>query len=93
MTNTMTNIIPLLIYQSWPSDILPNSVKNNIEIIKLNNPEFTHYLYNDDMSRDFISNNFNSDVLYAYDSIIPYAFKSDLWRYCILYNMVVYILI
>ena len=86
MTNIITNIIPLLIYQSWPSDILPNSVKNNIENIKLNNPEFTHYLYNDDMSRDFISNNFNSDILYAYDSIIPYAFKSDLWRYCILYK-------
>ena len=80
------DIIPLSIYQSWHSDILPNSVKNNIENIKLNNSEFIHYLYDDTMCRDFISNNFDSDVLYAYDSIIPYAFKSDLWRYCILYK-------
>jgi mannosyltransferase OCH1-like enzyme len=50
------------------------------------NPEFNHHLYDDDDCREFIKNNFNDDVLNAYDSLIPGAYKADLWRYCILYK-------
>jgi mannosyltransferase OCH1-like enzyme len=57
-----------------------------INNIKKNNPEFKHFLYDDNSCREFIKNNFSKDVLYAYDSLIPYAFKSDLWRYCVLYK-------
>jgi len=78
--------IPLNIFQCWHSDDLPVSVRNSIDNIKRNNPEFTHHLYNDTMCRDFIKSNFEEDVLYAYDSLIPYAYRFDLWRYCILYK-------
>jgi FkbM family methyltransferase len=84
--NTPINsVIPLVIYQAWHSDILPNSVKSSIENIKNNNPEFAHYLFNETKCRNFIKENFSKDVLYAYDTLIPHAFKVDLWRYCVLY--------
>jgi mannosyltransferase OCH1-like enzyme len=37
------------------------------------------------MCHDFIKNHFRPEILKAYDSLKPYAFKSDLWRYCVLY--------
>ena len=49
------------------------------------NPEFQHYIYDDGMCREFIKKNFNREVLHAYDSLEPDAFKADLWRYAILY--------
>jgi mannosyltransferase OCH1-like enzyme len=35
---------------------------------------------------EFIKENFSEDVLNAYNSLIPGAYKADLWRYCILYK-------
>ena len=37
--------------------------------------------------RGFINDNFNVDVLYSYDTLVPGAFKADLWGYCILYKL------
>lgn len=79
-------IIPLVIYQVWHSDIIPESVLYSINKIKDENPEFEHKLYNLDMCRDYIKNNFEKRILDAFDNIVPYACKFDLWRYCILYN-------
>lgn len=82
----ITYTIPLNIFQCWHSDELPNSLKESIENIKTNNPEFLHHLYNDKTCRAFIQSNFEEDVLYAYDSLVPHALRIDLWRYCILYK-------
>ena len=60
-------------------------MSKNVETFKKQNPEFTHYLYDDAMCRDFIKDNFDEDVVYAFDKLKPGAFKADLWRYCILY--------
>jgi hypothetical protein len=61
-------------------------MKQTVETLKLRNPEFKHYLYDDEMCRDFIKNNFDKDVLYSFDKLKPGAYKSHLWRYCILYK-------
>jgi hypothetical protein len=42
-------------------------------------------LYDDTTLRAFIEQHFTSDVLAAYDSLLPYAYKADLGRYCLLY--------
>ena len=55
-------------------------------MIKNNNPGFNYTLFDDNDCRQFIIKNFNNDVLNAYDSLIPGAYKADLWRYCILYK-------
>jgi hypothetical protein len=77
--------IPLIIYQTWMTKILPEKMAKSIEKIKIANPEFEHKLFDDTDCRNFIIDNFNDNVLYAYDNLIPGAFKADLWRYCILY--------
>ena len=37
------------------------------------------------MCREFIKVNFNPLVLKAYDTLIPTAYKADLFRLCVLY--------
>jgi mannosyltransferase OCH1-like enzyme len=54
-------------------------------LLKKNNPEFTYYLYDDNMCKTFIEMYFDQDTLDAYNTLIPGAYKADLWRYCILY--------
>ena len=53
--------------------------------LKRHNHEFKHHLYDDDDCRDFIADHFDSTVVNAFDSLLPGAYKADLWRYCILY--------
>ena len=79
------SIIPLDIYQTWHTKDLPIGMKQRVEELKQCNPRFNHYLFDDNDCREFIQNNFDSNVLHAYNSLIPGAYKADLWRYCILY--------
>ncbi len=58
----------------------------SINLIKRLNPNFEYTLFDDNDCREFIQNNFESYVLHAFDSLIPGAYKADLWRYCILYK-------
>jgi mannosyltransferase OCH1-like enzyme len=86
-TETFNNYkkIPLNIYQTWHTKELPPNLLKYNNILKKNNPEFTFYLYDENECREFIKKHFNKNVLDAYDKLIPYAYKADLWRYCILY--------
>mgnify|MGYP006267514799 CR=1 FL=1 len=78
--------IPLNIFQTWQDKFLPPKMVECVNSITQCNPEFNHYLYDDQECYEFIKTNFDSDVLYAYESLIPGAFKADLWRCCILYK-------
>jgi mannosyltransferase OCH1-like enzyme len=78
-------VIPLNIFQTWHTLDLPENMRKAVNTLKTQNSEFTHYLYDDNMCREFIKNNFSNDVLYAYDKLKPGAYKADLWRYCVLY--------
>ncbi len=53
--------------------------------VYFNNHE--HIIWDKDSIRDFIRDNFVSDVLEAYDKLKPYAYKADLARYCIVYAL------
>jgi mannosyltransferase OCH1-like enzyme len=83
---TNHKIIPLNIFQTWFTLNLSQGMKECVDSIKHLNPEFNYYLYDDAMCRQFIKDNFYKDVLNSYDSLIPGAYKADLWRYCILYT-------
>jgi mannosyltransferase OCH1-like enzyme len=80
------SVIPLTIYQTWYTKDLPPSMQKNVDNLKRQNPEFSYQLYDDNDCREFIRLNFASDVLHAYDTMIPGAYKADLWRYCVLYK-------
>ena len=80
------SIVPFHLFQTWKTLDLPPHMKKTVDLLKQQNPEFTHFLYDDEMCRDFIKSNFPEDVLYAFDKLVPGAFKADLWRCCILYK-------
>jgi len=77
--------IPLNIFQTWHTKNLPPSMIDSVENIKMNNKNFNYKLFDDEDCRNFIKNNFDGSVLYAFDSLKPGAYKADLWRYCVLY--------
>jgi mannosyltransferase OCH1-like enzyme len=79
-------VIPLHIYQTWNTKRLPSKMKECVDRLKHMNPEFTHHLFDDDDCRNYIQKNFDTNVLQAYDTLIPGAYKADLWRYCVLYK-------
>ncbi len=80
------SIIPLSVYQTWSSHLLPPLMQHNMEIMKKTHPRFTFYLFDDNQCAEFIKNNFDIKVYNAYNKLIPGAYKADLWRYCILYK-------
>ena len=78
--------IPKKIFQTWHSNELPPIMKKCVQKLKENHPDFEYHLYNEEMCRQFIKDNFENNILIAYDSLIPHAYKADLWRYCILFK-------
>jgi len=80
------NVIPLKVYQTWYTKNLPTKMLERNNLLKSQNPAFTFELFDDNDCRNFIESNFDKDVLFAYDNLIPGAYKADLWRLCILYQ-------
>ena len=92
MTNNLLQIenpkstIPLNIFQTWHTKKnIPLNMYAAINEVKTTNPEFKHFLFDDNDCRKFIKTHFRKEVLNAYDSLIPGAYKADLWRYCVLF--------
>jgi hypothetical protein len=79
-------IIPLYIFQTWHTKNLSEEMQETVNIIKRTNPEFIHILADMNDCYNFIKNNFSSEVADAYNKLIPLSYKSDLWRYCVLYK-------
>jgi mannosyltransferase OCH1-like enzyme len=78
--------IPKIIFQTtFDKNITNISHHNSILTILELNPEYEYRLLDDNECRDFIKNNFDNNILSAYDLIVPGAYKSDLFRYCYLY--------
>jgi mannosyltransferase OCH1-like enzyme len=79
------SIIPLNLYTHWHTKDLPPLMLQNYNSLVQKNPEFKHFLFDETDSRNFIQNNFSTEVLNCFDKLVPCAYKSDLFRYCILY--------
>ena len=63
-----------------PLEISSNTVK---EFSKINN--YSYQLFEKQKIKKLIRENFDPIVTETFDALIPYAYKSDLGRYCILY--------
>jgi mannosyltransferase OCH1-like enzyme len=80
--------------QKIPKRIIQTSVNNNCKniynynafmtFIELN-PEYEYYFFDNNDVKKFIRDNFDEEVLEAYDTLVPGAYKADLFRYCYLY--------
>ena len=80
------NLIPQVIYQTWHTKNLPPNMKQCVDKLKKDNPDYEYQLYDDFDCREFIKDNFDNSIVNAFDKLIPGAYKADLWRYCVLYK-------
>lgn len=78
-------VIPLNIFTTWHTKNLPPDMKKAFELICKENTEFNIQLFDLNDCKKFIRKHFNNNVLKAFDCLKPQAYKSDLWRYCVLY--------
>lgn len=85
-TPTVIANVPTVIYNSWHSNKVPPKMKENIDAVLQMNPDFDYYLFSDETCATYINYNFPREVLDAFNTLKPGAYKSDLWRYCILYK-------
>ncbi len=77
------------IYLTWETsnpNEMPPKMKESIELLKKVNDDCTIYIFDKDQRLNFIKKYFKKEVVDAYNSLKPGAFKADLWRYCILYK-------
>lgn len=66
-------------------DVMPPEILRNIETAKSLYPSAEHKIWYGDELRHFIKEHFDEEVLWAYDSLKPYSYKSDLGRFALLY--------
>lgn len=78
--------IPRHIIQCWHSKELPELLQKNCALIRQAHPGFKHTVFSFEECETFIAEHFDPKVLHTYQSIVPSAFKCDLWRYCVLYT-------
>jgi len=78
-------MIPKHIYQTWKTKEISDSLKPYVQSWKDINNDYEYTLFDDEDCIEFLSRHFESDVVRAYDTFAPGAFKADLWRYCVLY--------
>jgi hypothetical protein len=77
-----------IIHQTWITDNNqepPEFIKNQINKLRLLYPDYEYKLYNDEDIKKIIHEFFGENLLNLYERIIPYAFKSDIARICLLY--------
>lgn len=67
-----------------PPQLSP-SIRENINAARSLYPDAIHKIWSGNDLRDFIGKEFDAEVLNAFDALIPYSFKCDLARYCLMY--------
>lgn len=66
---------------------LPPIVRENIASLIRHQPSLPHKLFSHDDIVEFLEDKFPPEVLRAFNTLRPYAYKADLARYCILYEL------
>ncbi len=64
---------------------LPAFLAAAVTSVKSNFPGSRHTLYLNHELRRFIVDHFEAPVVQAYDSLVPYSYRADLGRYCLLF--------
>ncbi len=85
MKEWYTQKIPLKIHQTNESRYVDYNIYKASEINKRINPEYEYFFYDNQERKDFISKYF-PHCMKHYDSIIPGAYKVDLFRLLVLYH-------
>lgn len=76
--------IPRVLVQTYRSNALVRPIHGAATTWQEMNPEFDYKFFDDDEARAFIQERYPDEVLEAFDSLVPGAYRADLWRYCYL---------
>jgi hypothetical protein len=80
-----TRLIPRIVHQTWFEDLTKEKYPNMSRMAQsFQTSGWEYNFYTDDLAGDFLDKHFPPQVREAYDSLIPGAFKADLFRYCVL---------
>lgn len=63
----------------------PSALIDSIQSVKNHFYDFPYVLYDIETARFFLQHNFGSEITSAFDKLNPYAYKADLFRYCVMY--------
>lgn len=78
-------LVPRIVHQTWFEPVTKEKYPNMSRLIESWKQSGWEYNFYDDLTAaQFLSTHFPSEVREAYDSILPGAFKADLFRYCVL---------
>ena len=80
-----TNLFQILISNEAQHD-LPPSLKKSSEGLVSRFPHCEYSLWDNDRIANFLQKEYEPNVFKAYKSLIPFAYKSDLARYCLLHH-------
>lgn len=67
-------------------ETIPYEIEDNAAALKAAYPDADYRLWDGHALRAVLKENFKSEVLWAFDTLEPYAFKCDLARFCLLYR-------
>lgn len=81
-------LIPKIIHQTYSSKILPEKIRNIVDDLKSNNPDWEYRFYDDKQCELYILENYGEEMFGVYNSINSAygAAKADLFRYLLLYK-------
>lgn len=77
--------IPKKIFHTWHTNEVTLDLFNAAHTWIDKNPDWEYNFFTLENCREFIKNHFSNEILTAYDTLVPYAYKADLWRLCVLY--------
>jgi mannosyltransferase OCH1-like enzyme len=80
----LKNKIPKIIHQSYTNNV-NSHIFSTISTWKEMNINYDYMYWNDDDCYTFIKDNFDTSVLEAYNMLYAGAYKSDIFRLCVLY--------
>ena len=78
------SLIPRVIVQTYRTSEVGRPIFSAVTQWQEMNPEFDYLFFDDVAARGFIEKHFPAEVLRAFDSLVPGAYRADLWRYCYL---------
>jgi len=83
------NLFSILIADQPVGDpaALPPAIARNIASLREHHPGLPHRLYDQDAIRDFLRTHMEPDVAWAYEQLLPYAYRADLARLCLLHEL------
>jgi hypothetical protein len=78
--------IPKRILQTNYRDQVPQGMRRAMQSLMDTNPDYEHVYYSDARIRSYLAQHFDARTLKAFDDLRVGAFRSDLFRYCWLFN-------